>query len=187
MPVLNENLVFHRDAPAGDRRAFVGGTARRRLLVAGTRLFKFTSHDVHSRNRHDAISPWWIAVDPLDASELGLDGMISQARELGQSILDYARERHAVMFEWNAMTGIQGVFVRAPVIRLRESVYGFHGRCQRMTNDRIPLSARSRKVIAASSRPAASPTLLRGGGSQLWIPNLRYEQWALAAFHMLPR
>jgi hypothetical protein len=167
MPELNEGLAFNR-APAGVRAAFVGGTARRTRLPAGTGLYKFTAFDLYPVGRDGTgsagrpVSPWWCRVDPDPAAgDRGLDGFLADAAAAGLPPAEYARRALAVMFAWNGLTLPGTGLLRVQRVRLLVPVYAFAGRCQRMPNDRAPLY-----------RPPAGAPALAGGAIQLWIPNL---------------
>lgn len=178
MAILNEDLVFARDASEQARRAFVGGLARRLLLPTRTGLFKFTDSAVPSTELFGTISPWWIAAVPIEPGDLDLDRLIEAAGKAGRSVADHARHCFAVMFQWNSLASHSAAHTRVAMVTLSEPVYGFYGRSQRMPDDRVPL--------AQAGPHRRSPTL-PGGAAQLWIPNLSSRHFVQATYHLLPR
>jgi hypothetical protein len=178
MAILNDTVVFHRDAPPDVQRAFIGGNARRVELRSGTKLFKCTGGTVMPSQLFGSVSPWWIACDPLDPSDEGLDQMIAAAHGRNQSFEEYARSRFAVMFQWNTMASSGGAFSRIAKITLMKPAVAFYGRCQRMPDDRLPLH---------QSAAAGATAVLSGGAGQLWLPNLDANHFIRITFHLLPR
>lgn len=183
MPVLNETLAFGKDAPAYVRAAFVGQTARRYLFPQGTRLYKFTAFGFFPVGRDGtgaagaAVSPWWCSVDPIPGTDdTGLDGLIAAAKAAGVPTVEYARERLAVMFGWNALADTQLGLAKVLRVVLTQPVYGFYGKCQRMPNDRAPLQ----------KPPAGQPASLAGGAYQIWIPNLTADYFTATGTSLLP-
>ncbi|MCC7013016.1 MAG: hypothetical protein IT454_10680 [Planctomycetes bacterium] len=178
MQVLNEELVFHRDVPESDRRAFARGSARRILLPPGSSLFKLSGAAILPRQLHTAISPWWISTKPVDAGDLGVELMIRDAQQQGESFETYIRRRFAVKLEWNSMVSHSAVFTRIVRITLAAPVFAFYGRSQRMTDDRAPLAA---------PLQAGRSARLAGGGGQIWLPNLTSKHFVHVTFQLLPR
>jgi hypothetical protein len=144
MATLNEGLTIDQ-LPAGDRGAFRGG-ARPRLFPAGWRFYKFTRHPLAV-----PVSPWWSSVDPLDAGDPGLAGVIERATRLGVPTERFARVRSAVTQQWNPMDNL----IR---IRLTAPVYGVVGRCAAQRVD---------ETLPAN-------VVFIGGAWQAFIPNLTF-------------
>lgn len=178
MPVLNEELCFLHVHPGDPARtaqvqaAFVGKTARRTPLPAGTALYKFTQFAVSGPR----VTPWWASVTPLPGfGDPGLDGHLAAARAAGLTVLEYARQRFAVMFEWNTLGGPaagQHGLARVERVRLTAPVYGFAGLCQQMWES--PRAAQKGRILR-------QPVVWRGGAVQLYIPNLTPAQVAVQA------
>lgn len=145
MPLLNEEIDFQKVAPAV-QGAFIGRMAEKRLLAAGTKLYKHTSYSLFGNGGQ--ISPWWSSVVPLSPADPGLAGSRTRAGNLGVTDVDFARARTAVTRQWNEMGRILQV-------RLTQPVYGFIGRCSGQRLDEN-----------------ISNVVLIGGAHQLWIPNL---------------
>jgi tetratricopeptide (TPR) repeat protein len=68
------------------------------------------------------VSSWWFPVQPLDACDVGLDGVLKSASTVGVSSTGYARLIAVVTEEWNAMDVIMK-------IELKAGVHGFRGQC----------------------------------------------------------
>lgn len=125
MTVLNENLTAGDLSPA-DRRGLGHQLLRRRKLVAGTRLYKFTEFGVFTGRT--SVTPWWAFTEPYTdgpLSDPGLDGHLSIAHALGLAPLAYARRAFAVMFDWNSLASASTGLARVQHATLREDVYGF--------------------------------------------------------------
>jgi hypothetical protein len=178
MAILNEDLVFGRDAPKSVRDAFVGGVARRLLLPARTGLFKFTDAAVPAAELLGAISPWWISAVPIEPRDLDLDHLIAAAADAGLSVADHARRCFAVMFQWNSLASASAAHTRVVSLVISQPVFGFYGRSQRMPDDRLPLAARG---------PLPRSPALPGGSAQLWIPNLSSRHFVHVTYRLLPR
>ena len=143
MAVLNSELVFS-DASADVRTAFSGGKATKRLFNGGHQFFKFTKYVQLT----GSISPWWSSVEPINDSDMGLEGLMKRAGRLGVTANSLARARNSVTKEWNSMTDLL-------IVRLRVSAFGFVGRVAAQ-----PVTERSKKVVFI------------GGALQVWIPDL---------------
>ncbi len=176
MPALNEDLNFlhvHPGNPVATAQvqaAFVGKSARRTLLPAGTALYKFTQWAV-SNASGARVTPWWASVAPLAGfDDPGLSGHLAAAQQSGMTVLEYARHQFAVMFEWNTLGGPaagQHGLARVERVRLTAPVYGFAGRCQQMWES--PRAAQKGRILR-------QPVVWRGGAVQLYIPNLTTTQ-----------
>jgi hypothetical protein len=206
MPILNEELSFlhvHPGEPAKSaaiHATFVGKAARRTLLPAGTDLYKFTGYGVMPTRPGGAMSPWWASVRPLAGHpDPGLDGHIAAAEAAGQTVLEYAREAFAVMLNWNTLGQPATGLAKVERIRLRESVYGFAGACQRMRESLSPekdgsankryqrkLTAGGKEIVMhAWKSPTHSPPTFTGGAIQIYIPNLTTAHIDAVGMHLV--
>lgn len=147
--MLNESLEFSA-LPPDVQSAFIGRCARKVLLPAGARLFKFTSHPLYGPR---GITPWWSAVDGFDHQDGGLDDVLQRSAGLGVDVSQFARARSAVTKQWNSMSGLLVAELIAPV-------YGFVGRCAAQPMD----EAYGSKVVWI------------GGAWQACIPNLTSQE-----------
>ena len=183
MPILNETFDFGRDAPTGVQAAFENQSAKRNLFPSSTELFKFTEFDMFQPDRQGnravgtLVSPWWCSVLPLAPDDLGFDGLVTAARKAGKSTLEFARDWLAVKYAWNTLASTQLGLARVQRIRLQKPVYGFFGKVQRQDNDKVPLSKPGRSGGRAS---------IKGGGIQIWIPNLTADYFLQIATHLIP-
>jgi len=184
MPILNEDVKFNL-LPDGIRNPFVGKSARRVLLPAGHRLYKFSGYDIIAVTPDGRgtvgkpISPWWASVEPFPGTDdPGLDGHIAAAQAKNQTMLAYARQVFAVMYSWNTLSIPQSGFAKVLRIMLTQSVYGFMGHNQRMPDDIEGLHA---QLGVRGTRPS-----LMGGAVQIWIPNLTAEYYTALGTSILP-
>jgi hypothetical protein len=194
MSYLNEHFDLYA-APKWDRerklalraarKAFVNEIATRRLFLAGTELFKLTNRQPFQADRKGngaidaAESPWWCSVTPISGTDdKGYDGLLAAARKAGVSVSEYARESLAVMFQWNPLEHRQLGWAEVHRIELTQPVYGFHGRTAPQRNDRLPL---------ASLKLPRDQSWLKGGGFQIYIPNLtaKYFRPAMAIDYLV--
>ena len=167
MPTLNETLAFNQ-LPADVRAMFVGQAARRLHLPAGSALYKFTGFGVMPGRAYADMSPWWALETPVDAAnDPGFSGHLRQAQAEGRSMLDYARDRFAVMLQWNSLGVPNTGLAKAVHITLKQPVYGFGGLCQRVHE--APAEG-GRRI--KPGREAVAPPKFRGGAYQVFIPNL---------------
>lgn len=169
MPALNESLVFGH-TPEWVRKAFQNSNARRHKFDVGWELFKFTQFEAFQPDRAGnralgaPLSPWWCSMLPVPGTPIpGLDQLIEEARNLGLTLLEYAREYLAVMHSWNSLADTQIGLAKLQKVRLIKPVYGFYGKVQRQANDRVPLRNPGR---------LGGRAFLAGGAIQIWIPNL---------------
>lgn len=183
MAILNDDVKFNL-LPDGIRNPFVGKSARRVLLPAGHRLYKFSGYDIIPVARDGTgtlgtpISPWWASVEPFPGTDdPGLDGHIAAAQANNQTMLEYARRAFAVMYSWNTLSIPQSGFAKVLRIVIKQSVYGFMGHNQRMPDDVEGLRA---QMGVPSGRAS-----LMGGAVQIWIPNLTADYYTAMGTSML--
>ena len=149
MAVLNAEFDF-RIADQDVRKAFLGGYAEKRMLIAGTKLYKHTSYGLIGPD--GKITPWWSSTAPIAADDPGQEGSQARAGNIGASDQEFARARGAVTRQWNAMERVLHAILVQPV-------YGFAGRCSgQLLDNGMP------------------NVVLIGGAFQLWIPNLTSSQ-----------
>ena len=143
---MQNSDVDFSTADSAVQNAFLGRTALRMPLFAGTKLFKHTDRPlVHVDGR---ISPWWALVEPGNAADPGLAGEIARAESMGVAVAELARARFAVTNQWSSMSDLMVIELIVPAI-------GYYGRCAAQRMD----ETEARVVFI-------------GGGWQVWIPNL---------------
>lgn len=147
---LNDGLAW--PIPGADyvTKAFLGGTADKKLLSAGMKLCKFTDQRTIINPKTGNASPWWFATDAFGEFDLGLEAVLKFAAANGVSSTEYARLIAAVTEEWNKMDVIMHA-------RLKANVNGFWGQC------------------AMQSKKEGSKVNLTGRGWQFYIPGLTDE------------
>jgi hypothetical protein len=148
MSILNEFLST-AELDAGVKRAFTGGRLLRKLLPAGTELYKFTDRTISLSSDH--ISPWWSAVEPIAPGDTGLAELGVRAERLNVLPKDFARARSAVTKQWNPMS--QLVLIRTTI-----PAFCFIGRCSAQLVDET--ASHLRNVV------------FMGGAWQVYLPNL---------------
>ena len=121
--LLNQNLRF-TDLPADHQAAFSGRAAKKMMLKAGQKFYKFTDASLIRPPREPgdkpSVSPWWSAVEPIVENDTGLQTLLDRAESLGVSPDTFARARNAVTKQWNSMCGLV-------VMELLVPAYGFVG------------------------------------------------------------
>jgi hypothetical protein len=143
--MLNSSMAFS-NLPASVQAAFIGRSAEKRVLSAGTKLYKFTSHPLLGG---PGVTPWWSFVDSVAPPGERLEDMLKRATNLGVDLSRFTRARSAVTMQWNSMSGLL-------IARLTQPVYGFVGRCAAQPMDE-----------------AFGPSVVWIGGAwQAYIPNL---------------
>ncbi|MBL0870050.1 MAG: hypothetical protein IBJ18_05670 [Phycisphaerales bacterium] len=150
MSAKNQNVELE----AWAKSTFTKGEARKVLLPAGFRLYKFTGGSlVDSKGQ---VTPWWSARTGLDSNDPGLDGVLERSARAGVHPREHVRARAAVKNAWNNLDGILKV-------RLLTAAWGWYGR------------ARHQPVDAPDGKGGFVdyPNVVFIGGSyQLFIPNL---------------
>lgn len=150
--MLNQDIDFMTlDADA--RNAFLG-VPEKKLLAAGTQLYKFTEHSLYKAD--GTVTPWWSTVEPIDPTDTGLAVLLERSAALGVSPNEFARARSAVTQQWNSMTGLI-------IARLNVPAYGMAGRCSSQLYDNSPAFQNVRFI---------------GGAWQVYIPNLTRDEVA---------
>jgi hypothetical protein len=146
--VLNESISI-ADIDTGIKNAFVCGRMTRRLLPAGTELYKFTDRTISLSS--ERISPWWSAVEPIAPGDTGLEELCIRSQRLNVLPKDFARARSAVTKQWNSLSQLVLIHLSIPV-------FCFVGRCsaQKIDNE----AAHLRNVVYI------------GGAWQIYLPNL---------------
>lgn len=132
---------------------------RRIEFPAGTKLFKFTEHQLYDLGR---TTPWWALLDGDPAlHDPGLDEVLAQARRSGRPLREFVRDAYAVMFDWNSLSSRELGMLRVQYARLLKPAVGFHG----------PTS-----VVGGNAPPLAYPPRdqrkFPGGAYQVLLPNM---------------
>jgi hypothetical protein len=179
---LNENLtwgevgkiVTDRSTGATVANAFqlIFGEPTKDLLPAGMQIYKFNSESsvVTARFGGDAtlgpnslMSPWWTASAPYK-HDGGLIQKLEVAELNGVSAREWGRLTSVIKEDWNSLAYILE-------IELAEPVYGWFGGFKGM--DRIGKGASMRNESVEAKGGSAK---LPGGGTQFYIPDLKYAQ-----------
>jgi hypothetical protein len=147
--MLNDSLQFS-SLPPDVQSAFIGRSASKLPLQAGTKLYKFTSYPLYGPR---GITPWWSAVAGFNPQDAGLDEQLKRSAGLGVDVSQFARARSAVTQQWNSMSGLL-------IAQLTQPVYGFIGRCAAQPMD----EQYGNKVVWI------------GGAWQAYIPNLTSQE-----------
>ena len=87
MSILNESLST-AELDAGVKRALTGGRLLRKLLPAGTELYKRTDRTISLSS--DRISPWWSSVEPIAPGDTDLAELSVRAERLNVQPKDFA-------------------------------------------------------------------------------------------------
>lgn len=147
---LNDNLAFST-APTDVRSSFIG-TPDKVLLRRGTKLYKWTDHDLVGPR---GITPWWSYVEqtalPSGFVAEGFRTSEIRARRLGVAHRQYQKVRSAVSETFN--NNLRNLLL----IELLDYICGFAGRTSGQPEFKDP---------------ALANVFLIGGKGQLWIPNL---------------
>lgn len=144
--MLNHDINFMTlDLDA--KNAFLG-VPEKKLLSAGTQLYKFTEHSLFKSD--GTVTPWWSTVEPIDPADTGLELLMERAAALGVKPNEFARARSAVTKQWNSMTGLI-------IAKLNVPAYGLVGRCSSQRFDDSPAFHNVRFI---------------GGAWQVFIPKL---------------
>ena len=98
-------------------------------------------------------------------------------------MLQYARERFAVMLGWNPLGDPGTGMAKVVRIRLRQEVYGFGGLCQRMHETVPPHRVIGRVNV---NRSPLHPPIFFGGAYQYYIPNLNSAHVQPSGTNMIP-
>jgi hypothetical protein len=127
-------------------------------LAVGTRLFKFTGHNLFE----GGTTPWWALEAPnAKLHDPGLDAMLAAARASRRPIGEYVRDAYAVMYEWNSLSQVALGMVRVQYGRLIKPVFAFHGQASAVRGKAPPVAY-----------PPKDQQSFPGGAYQLYIPNL---------------
>jgi len=179
---LNENLSWAEvgkivtdsstGATVADAFQLMFGEPSKDLLPAGMRLYKFNSEAsvVPSRFGGDAklgpdspMSPWWTSSMPYK-HDGGLVQRLKIAEANGVSAREWGRLTSVIKEDWNSLAFILE-------IELKEPVYGWFGGFKGMARKGSGASMRD-----ASKEKSGGGGKLPGGGTQFYIPNLKYAQ-----------
>jgi|SRR5580698_1845689 hypothetical protein len=148
--ILNEDLALS-SMPGSARSAFIG-TPDKVLLKRGTKLYKWTDHDLLGPW---GVTPWWSYVEqtrlPSGIVAEGFRTSETRASRLGVTHRQYQKVRSAVSENFN------NHLANLLLIDLQEDVWGFAGRTSGQPEFKDP---------------ALANVFLIGGKGQLWVPNL---------------
>jgi len=147
MAILNQDLQFEK-FDSSVRAGFSGGMATKRLVGAGTKLFRFSGHS--------NMSAWWTDANELPALLIGAKG---EKKNLAQ----YVRERSAVLRLWNP--DIYNLIVAV----ITQSVYSFQGK---IAPQNEAAKYKDSKDLANYKKKFTKYVYFKGGGGQIYIPNL---------------
>lgn len=152
MPILNENYVFERQAPADARMAF-SSHPKKTLFNPGVEFLRFITAENHrTGDKGNQIfgSPWWF-------SKQTFRRLVAHADPRGLGIGDIARIDLAVPRQFNAK--MEWICV----IYLTQPAYGWSGKAARQ-----PAADHSNIYFG-------------GGGEQIFLPNLAANPLATAS------
>lgn len=148
------------------------GEPTKDLLPAGMRIYKFNSEGsvVPARFGGDAklgpgspMSPWWSPSLPYK-HDGGVEQRLKIAELNGVSAREWGRLTSVIKEDWNSLAFILE-------IELAEPVYGWFGGFKGMARFGNGTSMRDQGVEKSSGSKN-----LPGGGTQFYIPNLKYAQ-----------
>lgn len=157
-------------AKVADAFQLMFGEPTKDLLPAGMRIYKFNSEAsvVPARFGGDAklgrdtpMSPWWTASLPYK-HDGGLQQRLKIAELNGVSAREWGRLTSVIKEDWNSLACILE-------IELAEPVYGWFGGFKGMARKGGGTSMRDAAVEKSSGGKN-----LPGGGTQFYIPNLKY-------------
>ena len=156
-------------ATVADAFQLMFGEPTKDLLPAGMRIYKFNSECsvVPARFGGDAalspdspMSPWWTASLPYK-HDGGLVQKLKIAEANGVSAREWGRLTSVIKEDWNSLSFILE-------IELAEPVYGWFGGFKGMKRSGGGASMRD------SSKEKSGGGSLPGGGTQFYIPNMKY-------------
>lgn len=154
MAALNQDIQFEK-LDGSVRAGFSGGVAAKRLVGAGTRLFRFSGHS--------NMSAWWTEANELPALLIGAKG---EKKNLAQ----YVRERSAVLRLWNP--DMYNLIVAV----ITQSVYGFQGK---IAPQNEAARYKNSKDLTNYKKKFTKPVYFKGGGGQIYIPNLTSQHMSI--------
>ena len=157
MSALNELLRFDQ-LPESDQQAF-GGHVMKKCFPKDYLFYKMSRKTDHGQF---AITPWWSSYEPVMHGDSGFVG--SWNHPLG--IRTYTRINAAVPEQWNSLDNLM-------MMRLRTTVFGFAGKCERQ------LAHTGKNPLTTDK---FGSVYLGGGHVQVMLPNLRIEhiEWMMS-------
>lgn len=145
---------------ASVRAGFPGGIADYTILPSGTLLYRFSGWDILRAD--NSVSPWW-------SETSGLLDTLEGAKKSGKTLWDYVRQQSAVLRGWNSL----GYLV---MVQLNKPVEGFRGIIAPQ-NEANPYSDTNNTKYKTKF---TKPVLFRGGGGQVFLPNLNKADFDIA-------
>ncbi|MBX7103703.1 MAG: hypothetical protein K1X57_06455 [Gemmataceae bacterium] len=167
-------------ATVADAFQMLFGQPSKDLLPAGMLLYKFNDEPRVRPARFGGdpapsdcpMSPWWTASLPYK-HDGGLEQRLKIAQANGVSAREWGRLTSVIKEGWNSLAYLME-------IKLKEPVYGWFGGFKGMARGSGPGSKRD------SAREGSSGCKnLPGGGTQFYIPNLKFFHVASFSFREL--
>ena len=149
------------------KEAFRSGHAEKTLLKRSTVLYKFNNNESLT-GYQGKISEWWQPYQPL-FHDAGWLQKLEMAKHFGISVREWGRVTSAVKENWNSLEHLL-------VITLDTDVYGWFGGYTKMV--RIDPGEKSKRNLHSSGEDRGSGANLPGGGTQLYVPNLKLNHIA---------
>lgn len=152
------------------------GDPTKELLPAGTALYKFNGFSTLGQGvitPDTDLSPWWSPVNGYK-HDAGLVQRMKIAEKNGVSFREWGRLTSVIKENWSTLDWLL-------TIELSEPVYAWFGGFKGMS--RIDAGEKSRRNNALEAKGGSKN--LPGGGTQLYIPNLKVRHLAAHSFKPL--
>jgi hypothetical protein len=168
---LNENLTWNEvgdiatsSGKVRDAFQLMFGDPTKEKLGPGMSLYKFNGYSTLAQGAvtdDTDLSPWWSPTHSFK-HDAGLQQRLSIAEKNGVSFREWGRLTSVVKEDWNSLAWLL-------TIELKVTVYGWFGGFKGMS--RFDDATKSKRDAAVEARGGSSK--LPGGGTQIYIPNLK--------------